>query len=416
MRFRRVVGVALTCAASIALAACSSSGGGGSSHSSTASGGAKGAPIPVGVVGSYSGFAASSVSGARDAIQAWADSVNTSGGINGRPVKLYVEDDAGSTSTSVTAVKRLVEQDHVVAIVGQASLNADPWASYVEQKGIPVVGGNTAATTYLSNPDFFSEGGNLVANFYGVAAVAKQSGSTLGNLYCAEIPACAATVTLLQTFGGSQGVSVKYASKVSSSAPDFTAPCQGLKQSGVKAYTLGLATATLKRVAASCRQQGVASQLILSNVADSTFASDSAFDGTKMVDGIVPFFDQSNAATKEFHSAMSKYAPSVGGSKSPFNEQVTSAWVSGKLFEAAVKASGSQSITPASIKKGLYTMHDETLGGLSVPLTFTPGKANPHNCYFVYGVKSGKFVEPQGVKPQCAPDALIDQVIAKLPK
>jgi branched-chain amino acid transport system substrate-binding protein len=407
----RTVGIAVASAATVVLAACGSSNGG----SPTDSGAAHGTPIPVGVVGSYSGFAASSISGARDSIQAWADSVNAAGGIDGRPIKLYIEDDGGSTSTSVTAVKRLVEQDNVVAIVGQASLNADPWASYVEQKGIPVVGGNTAATTYLSNPDFFSVGGNLVSNFYGVAAVAKQSGADLGNLYCAEIPACAATVPLLSTFGKSVGVSVKYATKVSASAPDFTAPCQGLTQSDVSAYTLGLATATLKRVAAACQQQGVRAQLILSNVADSTFTSDPAFDGTKMVDGIIPFFDQSSAATRDFHAAMAKYAPSVGGSGSPYNEQVTTAWVSGKLFEAAVAASGTSSITPDSVKKGLYAMKNQTLGGLAVPLSFTPGKPSPHDCYFVYGIKNGSFVEPQGAKPQCAPAALVNEVIAKLP-
>jgi branched-chain amino acid transport system substrate-binding protein len=123
----------------------SSSAGGGSAGGGTAS------AIPIGVVGSYSGSAASNLAVAKLAIQAWADSVNADGGINGHQVHLYIEDDGGSSQLGVTEVKSLVEQDHVVAIVGEAAASsAQAWASYVQQKGIPVVGG------VLNNLESFS--------------------------------------------------------------------------------------------------------------------------------------------------------------------------------------------------------------------------------------------------------------------
>ena len=48
-------------------------------------------------------------------------------------------------------------------------------------------------------------------------------------------------------------------------------------------------------------------------------------------------------------------------------------WASGELFKAAVDASGSGPVTSASVKRGLYALKNETLGGLSGPLNFVPG-------------------------------------------
>ena len=83
------------------------------------------------------------------------------------------------------------------------------------------------------------------------------------------------------------------------------------------------------------------------------------------------------------------------------------AWAAMELFGTAVKAGGTGPVTSASILAGLYTLKDETLGGLAPPLTFVKGQANLHNCYFVIGITGGKFVAPNGITPSCAPDDVI---------
>lgn len=347
-------------------------------------------------------------------MQAWADSVNAAGGIDGHPVRLYIEDDAGDTAQSLTEVKTLIQQDHVVAIVGESSGDAAVFQKYVDSAGVPVIGGNPQSSPFLTDPNWFAIGGNEVASFYGIAAAAKQYGSKLGNLYCAELPACAATQTLLQGFGQPLGVAVNYSSKVSASAPDFTAVCQGLIKSGVQSYTLGLGAATLKEVASQCLQQGLKAKLILSDVADSTFTADAQFNGVEVVDDIFPFFDESTPATKAFHAALKQYAPSVGTAAMPLNSAAAAAWASGKLFEAAVQASGTGPVSAASVKKGLYALKGETLGGLTPPLTFTAGKATNYNCSWLYTIKDGAFVAPQGTQATCGSTAVIDPVIASL--
>ena len=391
--------------------ACSSSGSGGSSAPGSTS---TETEIPVGVIGSYSGPQSSTFASSKETMQAWADSVNAAGGIDGHPVRLYIEDDAGDTAQSLTEVKTLIQQDHVVAIVGESSGDAAVFQKYVDSAGVPVIGGNPQSSPFLTDPNWFAIGGNEVASFYGIAAAAKQYGSKLGNLYCAELPACAATQTLLQGFGQPLGVAVNYSSKVSASAPDFTAVCQGLIKSGVQSYTLGLGAATLKEVASQCLQQGLKAKLILSDVADSTFTADAQFNGVEVVDDVFPFFDESTPATKAFHAALKQYAPSVGTAAMPLNSAAAAAWASGKLFEAAVQASGTGPVSAASVKKGLYALKGETLGGLTPPLTFTAGKATNYNCSWLYTIKDGAFVAPQGTQATCGSTAVINPVIASL--
>ena len=52
---------------------------------------------------------------------------------------------------------------------------------------------------------------------------------------------------------------------------------------------------------------------------------------------------------------------------------------------------------------GLYALKGETLGGLTAPLTFTKGQPTSLKCWFYYQVKGGKFTDPFGESPTCAP-------------
>lgn len=408
--------------AALAVAGCSSSGSVSAGNNGTASdatasvGTATGSPIPIGVIGSYSGGLAGLLGVGKLTMQAWADSVNAAGGIQGHPVKLYIEDDQGSVSTSLTLVKSLVQQDHVVAIVGQASNGgAAVWGPYLESVGVPVVGGQNSEPGYLTNPDFFDPLGSFVAEFYAIAAVAHTDGAKFGAIYCAEAPACAQVVPFLSGLGKAPGarINLTFSSKVASSSPDFTAVCQALKSSGVQSYTMALAAAVQERVAAQCTQQG-ASARIVDDVVDDTFPSVKAFNGMQIVTSSFPFFDDSIPATEEFHAALKKYAPSVGSSAVPLNYIAADVWTAGKLFQAAVAASGSKTVTSASIKQGLYALKNETLGGLTAPLNFTKGKVSLNHSYFTYDIKDGQFVEPDGMKPVSVPEAPVDAVVSSL--
>ncbi len=60
------------------------------------------------------------------------DQINAAGGVNGRPIKLFIFDDHASSSDAVRAFQRAVQQDHVVAVTGvfisEVALALEPWS------------------------------------------------------------------------------------------------------------------------------------------------------------------------------------------------------------------------------------------------------------------------------------------------
>jgi branched-chain amino acid transport system substrate-binding protein len=71
--------------------------------------------IPVGVVGTFSGPEGTTTGSSKLAIEAWADAVNAAGGINGRQLQLYVEDDAGNPATSLDGMTPQCAPDSVIS-------------------------------------------------------------------------------------------------------------------------------------------------------------------------------------------------------------------------------------------------------------------------------------------------------------
>jgi branched-chain amino acid transport system substrate-binding protein len=151
-------------------------------------------------------------------------------------------------------------------------------------------------------------------------------------------------------------------------------------------------------------------------VVDQTFTSVPAFNGMQIVSSAFPFFDQSIPATKAFHQALAKYAPQVGSASLPLTYIAPDVWTAGELFQAAVDAAGPGPVTSASIKQGLYSLKNDTLGGLTAPLNFAPGKVSLNNSYFSYSIKNGAFVEPNGMKPVMVPSGPINALVAALSK
>lgn len=385
---------------------------GGASGATTAREDAAGAPIIIGNVAGYSGLVASSYQAAKLTVQAWEKSVNASGGIEGHPVKVIVEDDAGDPTTALTEVKQLITQDHVVAIIGDFSTSDDSWGTYAASKGVPVVGGESLDPPFWSNSDFFPDGTNVIALQDGVLNTAKEYGTKYAVLYCAESPVCAGAVPAYNALAASTGVKVVYSAAVSATAPNYTAACLAVKDSGAQSWGIADSGVVIQRVAAACAQQGVTIPLIELDTFNASLAGQPGSKGYRVVNSNFPWTDSSVAATKAYQAAMKKYAPAL--SQSVMDENSPEMWAAGVLFETAVKASGSSKVTTASLLKGLYALHGNTLGGLAPPLTYQKGKPAQIDCYFTMGISGGKPVAPIGLKTNCAPKALVTTVIHKL--
>ncbi len=165
-------------------AACSSASSGtntgGSSSPSAASSisavAASGSALVIGTIGNFSGPSGQPEHLA--GLQAWVDSVNASGGVKGRQIKLIVEDDQGDATKSQADIRQLVQVDHVLAIVSpEAGGTESGWASYLAQHHVAVVGGQADTPLWFTNPSFFPSGATVLTSLEMQAYTVKAAAS-----------------------------------------------------------------------------------------------------------------------------------------------------------------------------------------------------------------------------------------------
>ena len=356
---------------------------------------AKSGTITIGTVCSCTGVEADSFPSAQAVYQAWENWTNAHGGINGYRVKLIVMDDALNPTTSVAEVKTLVQQDHVTAIVGENSLVDAAWASYVQQQGIPVVGGLTTDAPMNANPDFFPTGTGTTNLTAATFAVMQQHNLThYGVMYCAEAQTCATLVTLAQNEVPIIDRSIKVAgTKIAKTQPNYDAPCLAMKSASVDSLAIGQSSDIVTRVVDQCAQLGY-KPTIVNQV--TTFAQtqsqDGNFNGSYWVSPDANFLDTAIPGVATYHEALQQYVPQLlTNPQYDINEMWE--WAGAQLFAKAAKlAHLTPSSTPADLKAGLYQVKNDTLGGLTPPLTFTQGQPTNPAGYYVMQIQGGKMV------------------------
>ncbi|MBX3357048.1 MAG: ABC transporter substrate-binding protein [Phycisphaeraceae bacterium] len=105
------------------------------------------------MTGSEATFGVSTDNGIRLAVS----EQNAAGGVNGRQITLITYDNQGKPQESVTAVTRLIDQDHVVAVLGEvASSRSLAGAPVCQRKGVPMI------TPSSTNPDVTAVG-NMIS-------------------------------------------------------------------------------------------------------------------------------------------------------------------------------------------------------------------------------------------------------------
>ena len=94
--------------------------------------------VTIGSHGPITGPAAYIGLAGRDGMLLAVKEINAAGGVNGRRIAVVFEDDGHSPTRALAAVKKLVEQDKVFAIMSVGGSNATVGAvAYLKEKGVP---------------------------------------------------------------------------------------------------------------------------------------------------------------------------------------------------------------------------------------------------------------------------------------
>lgn len=134
--------------------------------------------IKVGVYGDTSGSTSSFGLSTRNGIQLAFEEINAAGGVNGKKLDMIFEDDQGTPEKAKTVISKLINQDKVVAVLGEvASSNSLAAAPVAQEAKIPMI------TPSSTNPEVTLKGDYIsrvcfIDPFQG-AVMAKFAANTL---------------------------------------------------------------------------------------------------------------------------------------------------------------------------------------------------------------------------------------------
>jgi ABC-type branched-chain amino acid transport systems, periplasmic component len=112
-------------------------------------------PIVVGYYGDLSGRTSSFGQSTKNGVEMAADEINKAGGINGRQVQILTEDDQGEPNKAATVVTKLINQDKVVALLGEvASSNTLAAAPKAQEAKVPMISPSSTNATVTQVGDY----------------------------------------------------------------------------------------------------------------------------------------------------------------------------------------------------------------------------------------------------------------------
>jgi branched-chain amino acid transport system substrate-binding protein len=405
--FGRTAAVAVTVLLALVAAACGSS-----SKSSTATGttlpAPTGTPLKIGWVGTLtSSTTTAGPNLAKDGMDSWVQWTNSHGGINGHPVVVSYADDKQDPAVGLAVVKDLVENQHVIAIVGSsAGYTQQTWAPYVLSKRIPVVTGALTDATWFTNAMFYPVGGSVVTNIWGQMKSAAEAGNkTVAVVLCTESAACAQAQPIFTKNATDVGMKMVYNTLASSTQASYTAECLAAKNAGATAVANFTNAVVMAR---DCARQNYnpfwvsADQGFGASIIKQQPALGKAVGSSEQWNCL----DQSLTlqAAKDLDAALKQYHPEWAPGGKDYDLSTSgdcTSWAGGTGFAKAITnaaVAASATATNEDVIKGLSMFNKETLGGIAPPLTFGDGsKPNPQvTCTFVYKWENLKLISVPG--------------------
>ena len=182
---------------------------------------------------------------------------------------------------------------------------------------------------------------------------------------------------------------------------NYTAICLAAKQAGANSIApVGPVVAANQRVVDNCAAQGYYPEPNFSGTnIGPTFTSDPNIKQFAGYTNTIPWFVH-NATTKTIDSVMGGYLPHTLVKQNVFDD-----WGGLQVFTAAAdKIPTTATPTAQDIYNGLYSLHNFTANGFTVPLSYKQGVPNPVYCTFIMAYKNGphgQYYLPVGLKPKC---------------
>jgi branched-chain amino acid transport system substrate-binding protein len=332
--------------------------------------------------------------GVRDAVQ----SINESGGINGKRIKLVEVDYGYKIPEAVAAYKRLTGDEKVIMINGWGTGDTEALKDFVNRDKIPYL--SASFSGHLTDPsktpynffvapsysdqlrswlswvkeDWKGKSGNpKVAFFYGDNAYGKAP-IEAGRRFCKE-----------------NGIDLVDEEILPGAFQDATSQLLNMKKKEAQYAYINVTTTGVSTVLKDAKKLGLNTKFGSNPYGFSEALPLVAKDAAEGVTGVMPHvpFGENVPGMKRLKDFHLKHHP---------NETADALYVRGWSYvlvwsEALKRADKDKALTGEGVKKALEGLRDFDLGGLTSNVTYTPTDHRPSTKTPIYMVKNGKLVK-----------------------
>ena len=331
---------------------------------------------------------------------AYFSSLNDRGGINGRTVKVTVCDDNATGAGNRRCARQLIEDDKVMAFVGNSVFDYSA-ASYVNDSGVPDIGGQPISTVYEQYRHLFDIYGTSSPRDGVVGVKGKLDGGTeVYRYFKQELGAGTAGVVYYnqnesQRFADLTAAALEVEGytvvreQVDFSVPNFDAAAIDMRSRGVDIVFDAMDTAGNVRL---CEAMDGANLKVKAKVVTVQGWAESVraqyTKGSKCRNSIYAtattrnYMDVQFPAVSQFRADMKKYYPEREDKLSMWTEE---GWAAAQWFTDAATSCGA-ALTRGCVEAYLERAEPYDGHGLLVPRGFVPKDSvggSAHNCLSV---------------------------------
>jgi branched-chain amino acid transport system substrate-binding protein len=373
---------------------------------------ATGTPIPLGAIATNQ--PGTSFTDIPNMAAAYFACVNANGGINGHPIKLYIETEQTNPAQIAADAKQLVDTDHVVGIVGNTSIiECSVDSSYWQKLGYFIVDSGIAPECYSTSnsaavnmgPRYSSDGAVQYALAQHVNKIVFDQSNVPGTGYIAAGPDALAKAGNVPIVNLTENVPISDADSVAIKEVDDAGPNGAV----VLNFTPPEALVILQ----AAQKLGLEDHVKLwgcSTPCNTDFLATSLgpkWDGKLFVNAELLPPDVTNTPTMNLYKAILKqYGSAVSGGIGSFSQM---GFTEAEILVHALESITSGSYTVASVNAAIKGVSDFNTGMLCQLWSYGDYSLHiPNNMDLTVTPASGKMVTAQGctlisnVDPQIA--------------
>jgi branched-chain amino acid transport system substrate-binding protein len=299
----------------------------------------------------------------------------------------------------------MVEQDKVIAFLNDFSFSLPAVLPYLEERGIPIIGSIGVDSSGDHSPMMFNPMlGPDVGQAWGFilnATTWLPEQKKIGILYCREATICSIMKEKFKSLLPYRGLHVVYEAFVSLAQPDFTAEMLQAQRAGAEIILPLIDTAALNRVVLAGKRQNYRPSYVgtYNLNQDLMLSFGENLEGVFLTSRVGPW--DTSPRLQFYRDAIARYQPGA-----PMGDLGAGVFAAGKLFAERIGSFLGDIPTSGQVLEGLYSLQNETLGGLFPGIGFKrdSGHVDTNQCIIPIKLTGGKFVPHEPTERfVCAP-------------